>query len=94
MKPDLVTSPTYMFTYTRLYDIIDWSNTAALPRAEMQVKGSSGTGQSADRAGLLWDALAFWYGGTRRACTVHERNDRRSVEQITAVRTRHMHKAR
>jgi hypothetical protein len=44
MKPDLVTSPTYMFTYTRLYDIIDWSNTADLPRAEMQVKGSSGTG--------------------------------------------------
>ena len=44
MKHDLVISSTYMFTYTRLCDIIDWSNTADLPRAEMQVKGSSGMG--------------------------------------------------
>jgi len=42
MKHDLVTSSTYKFAYTRLYDIIDWSNTAVLPRAEMQVKGTSG----------------------------------------------------
>jgi len=42
LKHDLVTASTYMFAYTRLSDIIDLFNTAGLPRAEMQVKGSSG----------------------------------------------------
>jgi hypothetical protein len=54
LKHDLVTASTYMFAYTRLSDIIDLFNTAGLPRAEMQVKGSSGgqgSGQTADRAG-------------------------------------------
>jgi hypothetical protein len=59
LKHDLVTASTYMFAYTRLSDIIDLFNTAGLPRAEMQVKGSSGAGLRANcRSGwMVWMIL-------------------------------------